>query len=127
MAKKEFTYRGKGIEELKNMSLNELASLLPARQRRSLKRGLTEQQKILLSRIKKNKVNLKTHCRDMVILPEMIGKTIKVYNGKEFAPVIIVDEMIGHCLGEYALTRRRVEHSAPGIGATRSSAALSVK
>lgn len=127
MAKKEFTYRGKGIEELKNMSLNELASLLPARQRRSLKRGLTEQQKILLSRIKKNKVNLKTHCRDMVILPEMIGKTIKVYNGKEFAPVIIVDEMIGHCLGEYALTRRRVEHSAPGIGATRSSASLSVK
>ena len=127
MAKKEFTYRGKGIEELKNMSLNELASLLPARQRRSLKRGLTEQQKILLSRIKKNKVNLKTHCRDMVILTEMIGKTIKVYNGKEFAPVIIVDEMIGHCLGEYALTRRRVEHSAPGIGATRSSASLSVK
>ena len=127
MAKKEFTYRGKGIEELKNMSLNELASLLPARQRRSLKRGLTEQQKILLSRIKKNKVNLKTHCRDMVILPEMIGKTIKVYNGKEFAPVIIVDEMIGHCLGEYALTRQRVEHSAPGIGATRSSASLSVK
>lgn len=127
MAKKEFTYRGKGIEELKNMSLNEIASLLPARQRRSLKRGLTEQQKILLSRIKKNKVNIKTHCRDMVILPEMIGKTIKVYNGKEFAPVIIVEEMMGHCLGEYALTRRRVEHSAPGIGATRSSASLSVK
>lgn len=127
MAKKEFAYRGKNIEELKNMSLNELASLLPARQRRSLKRGLTEQQKILLSRIKKNKVNIKTHCRDMVILPEMIGKIIKVYNGKEFAPVTIVDEMIGHCLGEYALTRRRVEHSAPGIGATRSSASLSVK
>lgn len=127
MAKKEFSYRGKGIEELKNMSLNEIASLLPARQRRSLKRGLTEQQKILLSRIKKNKANIKTHCRDMVILPEMIGKTIKVYNGKEFAPVIIVEEMMGHCLGEYALTRRRVEHSAPGIGATRSSASLSVK
>ena len=127
MAKKEFSYRGKGIEELKSMSLNELASLLPARQRRSLKRGLTEQQKILLSRIKKNKANIKTHCRDMVILPEMIGKTIKVYNGKEFAPVIIVEEMMGHCLGEYALTRQRVEHSAPGIGATRSSASLSVK
>lgn len=127
MAKKEFSYRGKGIEELKKMSLNELASLLPARQRRSLKRGLTEQQKILLSRVKKNEANIKTHCRDMIILPEMIGKTIKVYNGKEFAPVIIVDEMIGHCLGEYALTRQRVEHSAPGIGATRSSAALSVK
>ena len=63
----------------------------------------------------------------MIILPEMIGKTIKVHSGKEFVPVIIIEEMIGHCLGEFVLTRRRVEHSAPGIGATRSSAALSVK
>ena len=127
MAKKEFTYRGKTLEELKMLSLNELASLLPARQRRSLKRGLTEQQKILLKKIKKNESNIETQCRDMIVLPEMIGKTIKVHSGKEFVPVIIIDEMIGHCLGEFVLTRRRVEHSAPGIGATRSSAALSVK
>ena len=127
MAKKEFAYRGKSMEELMKMSLNEIAALFPARPRRSLKRGLTEQQKILLSKIKKNEINIKTHCRDMIVLPEMTGKTIKVYNGKEFVSVIIVDEMIGHCLGEFALTRKRVEHSAPGIGATRSSAALSVK
>ena len=127
MAKKEFTYRGKGMEELIKMSLNEIGALFPARQRRSLKRGLTEQQKILLSKIRKNETNIKTHCRDMIILPEMTGKMIKVYNGKEFVSVIIMDEMIGHCLGEFALTRRKVEHSAPGIGATRSSAALSVK
>ena len=127
MAKKEFNYRGKSMEELMKMSLNEISALFPARQRRSLKRGLTEQQKILLSKIRKNETNIETHCRDMIILPEMAGKTIKVYNGKEFISVIIVDEMIGHCLGEFALTRKRVEHSAPGIGATRSSAALSVK
>ena len=127
MAKKEFNYRGKTLEELKMLSLNELASLLPARQRRSLKRGLTEQQKILLKKIKKNESNIETQCRDMIILPEMIGKTIKVHSGKEFVPVIIIEVMIGHCLGEFVLTRRRVEHSAPGIGATRSSAALSVK
>ena len=127
MAKKEFNYRGKTLEELKMLSLNELASLLPARQRRSLKRGLTEQQKILLKKIKKNESNIETQCRDMIVLPEMIGKTIKVHSGKEFVPVIIIEEMIGHCLGEFVLTRRRVEHSAPGIGATRSSAALSVK
>ena len=127
MVKKEFTYRGKKLEELKTLSLNELASLMPARQRRSLKRGLTEQQKILLKKIKKNESNIETQCRDMIILPEMVGKAIKVHSGKEFVPVIIVDEMIGHCLGEFVLTRRRVEHSAPGIGATRSSAALSVK
>jgi len=127
MAKKEFTYRGKTIEELKKLSLNELAALMPARQRRTLKRELTEQQKILLQKIRKNESNIETHCRDMIILPEMVGKTIKVYSGKEFIPVIIVEEMIGHYLGEFVLTRKRVEHSAPGIGATRSSAALSVK
>ena len=63
----------------------------------------------------------------MVILPEMIGTTIKVHQGKEFAPVMIEQDMIGHCLGEFVLTRKRVAHSAPGIGATRSSASLSVK
>ena len=127
MAKKEFTYRGKNLEELKKLSLNELAQLLPAAQRRSLKRGFTEQQQILLKKIKKNEANIETHCRDMVILPEMVGKIIKIHNGKEFFTVSIMEEMIGHCLGEFALTRNRVEHSAPGIGATRSSAALSVK
>ena len=63
----------------------------------------------------------------MITLPEMVGKMIKVHNGKEFVPVAIIEEMIGHYLGEFALTRNRVEHSAPGIGATRSSASLSVK
>ncbi|MCH8003484.1 MAG: 30S ribosomal protein S19 [Nanoarchaeota archaeon] len=127
MVKKEFAYRGKTFEELKNLSLNEVAELLPSRQRRAIKRGLTEQQKILLKKIKKNENNIETHCRDAIILPEMVGKKIKVYSGKEFIPVIIVEDMIGHYLGEFVLTRNRVEHSAPGIGATRSSAALSVK
>lgn len=127
MAKKEFTYRGKTLDELKGMSLNELAVLLPSRQRRSLKRGLPEQHKILLKRMKTKSGDIKTHCRDMIVLPEMVGKTIRVYNGKEFMTISIIEEMIGHCLGEFALTRRKVEHSAPGIGATRSSAALSVK
>ena len=127
MARKEYTYRGKKISELTELSLNELAELLPARQRRCLKRGFTEQQKILLKKIKNNEKNIKTHCRDMIVLPEMVGKTIKVHNGKGFFQVSIVEIMIGHYLGEFALTRNRVEHSAPGIGATRSSAALSVK
>lgn len=127
MAKKDFSYRGKSLEELKGMSLNELSVLLPARQRRSLKKGLPEQHKILLNRIKSESGDIKTHCRDMIVLPEMVGRTLRVYNGKEFMPVLIIEDMIGHYLGEFALTRRKVEHSAPGIGATRSSAALSVK
>jgi len=104
-----------------------MAELLPSRQRRSLKRGIIEQQKILLKKIQNNESNIETHCRDAIILPEMIGITIKVHSGKEFIPVFIIEEMIGHYLGEFVLTRRRVAHSAPGIGATRSSAALSVK
>lgn len=127
MAKKEFTYRGKTLEELNKLSLNEFAELIPARQRRSLKKGLTEQQKILLKRIRANDTNIKTHCRDMIVLPEMVTKTLKIHNGKEFVMVIIQPEMMGHYLGEFTLNRKRVEHSAPGIGATRSSAAMSVR
>src|SRR3989338_3351176 len=127
MARKEFTYSGKTLEELKKLSLNEFAALLPALRRRSIKRGLTEEQKKLLKKVKKNEKNIETHCRDMIILPEMIGQTIKVHNGREFAIVGLTEEMIGSCLGEFSFTRSRVEHSAPGIGATKSSAALSVK
>lgn len=127
MAKKEFTYRGKTLDELKNMSLKEFMQLAPARIRRSLKRGLTEQQSILLKKLKKKKGVVKTHCRDMVVLPEMLGSTILVHNGKEFVAVRVMPEMLGHRLGEFAFTRKSVEHSAPGIGATRSSASLSVK
>jgi len=127
MAKKEFKYRGKSIEELAKLSMTELAQLLPSRQRRKINRGFTDQEKIFLERLRAGKRNLETHCRDMIVLPEMVGKTIKVHNGKLFSPVIIQDEMVGHYLGEFAHTRHKGTHSAPGIGATRSSASLSVK
>ena len=127
MAKNEFTYKGKTVDELKKLSLNELAQLLPARQRRKIKRGFTDQHKILLKKLRANEKNIETHDRDMIILPEMVGSIIKIYNGKEFMSVMIEPEMIGHYLGEFSLTRKKVAHSAPGIGATRSSASLSVK
>tara|TARA_Y100000310_G_scaffold167856_1_gene167812 strand:- start:16595 stop:16978 length:384 start_codon:yes stop_codon:yes gene_type:complete len=127
MAKKEFMYKGKTEEELKKLSLNELAEILPSRQRRKIKRGFTDQEKIFLKKLRAGKKNIETHCRDMIVLPEMIGMSIKIHKGKEFASVTIEPEMVGHCLGEFALTRNNVSHSAPGIGATRSSASLSVK
>ena len=83
-------------------------------------------EKILLKDVAKGS-NVKTHCRDMVILPVMLDKKIDVYSGKEFVPVTITLDMLGHRLGEFVLTRSSVKHSAPGIGATRSSAAISVK
>ena len=126
MVRKEFTYRGKTLAELKGLSLKEFALLLPSRQRRSLLRGLNEQNKKLLEDIR-TRSNVKTHLRDMIIVPEIVGKTIKVHNGKEFVQVIIMTEMLGHYLGEFVQTRKKVAHSAPGIGATRASAAMAVK
>lgn len=126
MAKKIFTYRGKTLEELKQLSTSEIAELLPSRQRRNIKRGLAKGKQKLVRGLHK-KDNKKTHLRDMIILPDMVGKTVRVHNGKEFVPVTIQEEMIGHYLGEFAFTRKRSAHNAPGVGATRSSANLSVK
>lgn len=128
MAKKEYTFCGRTIDELKSMSMEEFAQLIPSRERRKLlRRGMTEQEKTVLKRVRKKEANIETHCRDMVIVPEMIGVQIRVYSGKEFFPVLITEEMLGHRLGEFVMTRKSVTHSAPGIGATKSSAALSVK
>lgn len=123
---KEFRYRGYTLEELKNMPLEELAKLLPARERRKIRRGFTEQEEKLLRKLKK-KDAVRTHCRDMVVLPEMVGKIIFVHNGKDFVRVKIKPEMIGHRLGEFALTRRFEKHSGPGVGATRSSKYVPLK
>jgi len=126
MARKEFSYRGKTLEELKKMSINDFAELAPARQRRSLKREATESERTFMDKIMKGN-NIKTECRDVIIIPQMVGKNIRVHNGKEFIPLLIQPEMIGHYLGEFVLTRKKVIHHAPGVGATRSSASLSVR
>ena len=126
MAKKEFTYRGKSLEELQQLSVEDFATLVPSRERRRLKRGLMpEQQKLLANLKQENEVD--TQCREMIVLPQMVGKMIRVHNGKEFIPVQIMPEMIAHRLGEFSPTRKKITHSAPGIGATRSSASVSVK
>lgn len=132
---KEFKYRGYTIEQLQSMSMDEFISLLPSRQRRSLLRGLSPEQKTLLTKIRQAKeamrqgkrMLIKTHCRDMVILPEMVRLTIHVHNGKEFVPVEIKPEMIGHYLGEFAITNKPVKHGTPGIGASRSSMYVPLK
>lgn len=125
---KEFTYRGKKLEELKKMSLKEFAELLPAKQRRSLKRGMTEEQKKIMDRIKKSRKGLiKTHARDLVILPDFVGLEFGIHNGKEFVKVEMKEEMIGHFLGEFSLTRRTTQHGTPGVGASRSSKFVPIK
>lgn len=115
MAKKEFTYRGKTLVELQQMDLKEFLQLLTSRKRRTLLRGLTEQQKKIMARVEKGQNNIKTHNRELVILPQFVGKTFNVHNGKEFVKVEIREEMIGHVLGEFAMTRRISKHSSPGV------------
>ncbi|HHI03947.1 MAG TPA: 30S ribosomal protein S19 [Candidatus Woesearchaeota archaeon] len=126
MAKKEFTYRGKTFEELNNMSINDFAELVPSRERRSLKRETTDMQRAFMKKIM-NGNNIKTKCRDVIIIPQIVGKNIRIHNGKEFVSLLIQKEMIGHRIGEFVLTRKRVTHHAPGVGATRSSSSLSVR
>jgi small subunit ribosomal protein S19 len=127
--KKEFSYRGLNLEELQKLPLEELMSLLPSRMRRTLKRGLTVKQDKLFRDIEKANPGdpIRTHCRDMVILPNFVGHTINIHNGKEFQRVDIQPDMVGHYLGEFALTRQKVKHTGPGVGATRSSKFMPLK
>lgn len=123
MAKKEFVYRGLTLEQIQKMGLKEFAALIPSRERRSLLRGMTEAEKSLLHKLEKRN-NVKTHCREMVILPQMVGKTVLVYNGKEYTPVAITEEMMGLRLGEFVLTRKIAKHAAPGVGGKKKGVSV---
>lgn len=127
MAKK-ITFRGLEEEQLKGMSISEFSKLITSRERRTIKRGFTESQKILLNNIKKAPEKFhKTHERNMIIIPQMLGANLGVYNGKEWVKIQITVDKLGHRLGEFAATRNRVKHSSPGVGASRSSKHVSIK
>ena len=96
MARKIYKYRGYTLEELQDMSLEDFIQLLPARQRRSLKRGFLPRQQIVLDKMRKlneegkkdgRPVVIRTHCRDMIVLPEMVGTTFGIYDGHNFVEV----------------------------------------
>jgi small subunit ribosomal protein S19 len=133
---REFKFKGYTPEQLQSLSIENLLPLLNARQRRSLDKRVSTymnddkrklREKVKLAREGKLKGNLRTHARDMIILPDMVGLTIHIHNGKEFTQVSIRPEMIGHYLGEYAITNKRVQHGAPGVGSSRSSLYVPLK
>jgi small subunit ribosomal protein S19 len=129
---REFTYRGLSQKELEELPLDKLLKLFPARIRRSLTRGINDGKRKLIEEIKaakegKLKTPINTHLRDLIILPYMIGTTVNVFSGKEFVPVTITSEMVSHYLGEYVITNKRVNHGAPGVGASRSSLYVPLK
>lgn len=110
MAKKEFTFRGKNEEELRALSIKEFVELLPSSERRKFKRGFTYVEKRFLEKIE-IKDNVKTHAREMIVMPFMIGKTVQIHNGKGYNAIKIVPEMIAHRLGQLVPTRKRVGHA----------------
>jgi small subunit ribosomal protein S19 len=127
--KREFTLRGRTLPELQAMNLEELATLLGARARRSIKRGFNDETRTFLEKLRacpKEEV-LKTHVRDALILPDHVGHRVSVHNGHEFKEFEVRPEMIGHYYGEFSLTRRFEKHSGPGVGATRSSKFMPLK
>ncbi|MBI2666765.1 30S ribosomal protein S19 [Candidatus Woesearchaeota archaeon] len=127
---KAITWRGKTEEEVKQMDFQEFLKLIPSGARRSLLRGANQQnpmQKRVLEKVAQDDKNLRTHARNMIIVPAMLGKSLKVYNGREWLPVVITLEMLGHYLGEFAHSRKLVTHGSAGLGATRSSKAVSAK
>jgi small subunit ribosomal protein S19 len=129
---KEFRYRGKTLDELNAMSTESLLGLLSSRARRSLNRGVSEEKRKLLEDARatkegKKEGEIKTHARDMVILPTMVGLKIGVHNGREFVSLEVKPEMIGRYLGEYVITNKKVVHGTPGIGSSRSSLYVPLK
>lgn len=126
-----YTFRGKSVEELQAMSLKDFSKMLTSRPRRAVERMGIE-YKLLIEKIEETKKKdptkvIKTQTREAVILPGWVGLRFGIHNGKEFKDIRISPEMIGHRLGEFAFSTKRVLHSAPGIRATRGSKFLAVK
>ena len=124
---KDRFYRGKNVGELKTLDIREFAKLVKARARRSLLRKYDVVDAFVQKCNRKGTKLVKTHDRALVIVPQMIGKSIGVHNGKEYMKVVIVEEMLGHRLGEFAPTRKIAKHTKVGIGATKGTSSASVK
>ena len=133
---KKFQFRGMDLETLLDLSNEEFAKHVNARQRRRMSRGLQRKCNTLMTRLKKAKKaapegerpeGIKTHVRSMIIVPEMVGSVVGVYNGKTFNGIEIKPEMVGHYLGDFSITYRPVRHGRPGIGATNSSRFIPLK
>jgi small subunit ribosomal protein S15e len=133
---RKYTFRGVDLDILLDLSNEQLMQMFTCRVRRRFQRGLKRKPMALIKRLRKAKKNapalekpecIKTHLRDMVIVPEMIGSIVGVYNGKTYNQVEIKPEMIGHYLAEFSITYKPVKHGRPGIGATHSSRFIPLK
>ncbi|OJA10677.1 hypothetical protein AZE42_01042 [Rhizopogon vesiculosus] len=131
-----FSYRGVDLDKLLDMTNEDFVELVHARARRRFGRGLKRRPMGLIKKLRKAKKEappnekpavVKTHLRNMIIVPEMIGSVVGIYNGKVFNSVEIKPEMTGHYLAEFSCSYRPVKHGRPGIGATHSSRFIPLK
>jgi len=133
---RKYSYRGVELDALLDLSNEEFMEIVHARARRRFQRGLKRKPMALIKKLRKAKKDaetgekpgvVKTHLRDMIIVPEMIGSVIGIYNGKTFNSVEIKPEMTGHYLAEFSISYKPVKHGRPGIGATHSSRFIPLK
>lgn len=127
--KKEFTYKGLTIEELKKLDVREFAKYLKSRQRRTVLRQFQKVEDFINRARKKQKRDkkIRTHQRNLVVVPQMIGMKISIHNGHTFVLIDVTGEMLGHKFGEFAPTRGRVKHGSAGVGATKGTKSKSKK
>jgi len=131
---RRFFYRGFEVHTLLDLTHAELMKLLHARARRRFARGHVPMHLIRrLRNAKKKAVDggkppvVKTHLRNMIIVPEMVASVVGVYNGHTFTQVEIKPDMIGHYLGEFAITYKPVKHGRPGVGSSGASRFVPLK
>ena len=123
--KKEQTFRGKTAEELQTIDVREFAKLLTSRQRRTVLRQFQKIEEFVNKAKAKmlKKKQIKTHLRNLIMVPQMIGMRIQIHNGKMFVPADVTIEMMGHTFGEFSPTRSRVKHGSAGVGSTKGTKA----
>lgn len=124
---RKFSFRGIDLDALLDLPMDQFVELVHARARRRLSRGLKAKPMALIKKLRKAKKEctdvhskpeiVKTHLRDMIVVPEMIGSVVGVYNGKVFNAIEIKPEMVGHYLAEFSISYKPVKHGRPGMRA----------
>merc|ERR1712146_356863 len=121
---RRYTFRGLELDDLLKLDQGSMFQLFRSRIRRKLNRskGFKGKYQKLAEKLRKSKLNLqpgekppmvKTHLRNCVITPDMIGAIVGVYTGKEYKPTEIKFDMVGTYMGEYAMTYNPTLHNRP--------------
>jgi small subunit ribosomal protein S19 len=130
---KKDTWKGYDEENISTVPFEDFLKIVGSRERRTLMRVKSNpplkklMDKVKLVKEKDPKKMIKTHVREAVILPQWVGLTFGVYNGKEFKRVDITIHKVGKRLGDFSHSVGRVIHSGPGVGATRGSKFVPLK